>query len=173
MLGERGVVGHRLVAGEDAACEKAVRGRSRWRTDSRRRGSRRESAPRSRSTIADVSPSTTTRAYLHARPQPQFDPRDDTEEPVPADREPEQLGVSSASSGARHRRADEVEGFDLVDDRCERQAAPVGVAGERAAQAEPIGAGSYWASGTFRMRVPSRFEYPNRPPSKKTTWLRV
>ena len=33
--------------------------------------------------------------------------------------------------------------------------------------------GSYWASGTFRMRVPSRFEYPNRPPSKKTTWLRV
>jgi Lhr-like helicase len=23
------------------------------------------------------------------------------------------------------------------------------------------------------MRVPSRFEYPNRPPSKKTTWLRV
>ena len=32
---------------------------------------------------------------------------------------------------------------------------------------------SYWASGTFRMRVPSRFEYPNRPPSKKTTWLRV
>ena len=33
--------------------------------------------------------------------------------------------------------------------------------------------GSYLASGTFRMRVPSRFEYPNRPPSKKTTWLRV
>ena len=31
----------------------------------------------------------------------------------------------------------------------------------------------YGASGTFRMRVPSRLEYPNRPPSKKTTWLRV
>ena len=44
----------------------------------------------------------------------------------------------------------------------------------------PCGSGSarghespYWASGTFRMRVPSRFEYPNKPPSKNTTWLRV
>ena len=40
-----------------------------------------------------VSPSVTTRSHLDARPQPELHARDDAEQPVAADRQPEELRV--------------------------------------------------------------------------------
>ena len=66
---------------------------------------------------------------------------DDAEQAVAANRQPEQLRVLAARAGADDpRRVQQVEGLDLIDDGLEVQASPVGVARQRAAEAQAVGA---------------------------------
>ena len=83
----------------------------------------------------------TTRRTFDARPQLELDACDHAEETIAADGQPKQIGVL----GPRTREhvavgVNEIKSVDLIDDRFERQAAAMAIAGQRAADAQAIGA---------------------------------
>ena len=92
--------------------------------------------------MSAVSPSATTRRTLTRGRSRSCDARDDAEQPVAADRQPEQIRVlrPRAACGPRRRvRRDRTP--RPADDRLEVQAAAVRVADKRAGDAETIRAG--------------------------------
>ena len=92
--------------------------------------------------MSAVSPSSTTRLTLTRGTQPQFDARDDAEQSVAANRQPEQVGMRVARAGAQLTvRPEQVERIDLLDDGLQVQSASVRIARERAGQAESIRTG--------------------------------
>src|SRR5262245_22459082 len=78
---------------------------------------------------------------LHARPKLQLNTGNHAEQTVAADRQAEQIGVLPARAGAHHRiGSEEIEFKHLIDDWLQIEAAAVRIAGERAGNAQSIGA---------------------------------
>src|SRR5205085_6274961 len=87
---------------------------------------------------------------------------DEAEEAVAADREAEELRVLGPAAGEEPpARVDELDRLDVADDRRQREAAAVGVGGERAAERQAVGAGLLLVEGPFalaRLRVIQRLQ---------------
>lgn len=160
--GQRRVAGHGLVAGENAAAEEGVvRGVDRELkvavqepvADARLEAVHEVRRVAERHNAADLDP----------RPEPQRHAGDDAEEPIAADRQPEQLAVASARAADQVAvRVHQIEGLHLLHDRFQRQAAAVDVRRQRAPEREPVGAGLFLVdsprAGAPRLRTLQELE---------------
>src|SRR5205085_8649163 len=87
-------------------------------------------------------------AELAAAGQPQGDGVDGAEQPVAADGEAKEVGVVGAAAGADGATGvDENKRLDVGDERFHAEAAAVDVGGQRAADAEAVGAGLLLGDG--------------------------
>src|SRR6186997_459364 len=138
MLGQRRVRSDRLVTREHTATEKAVAGRIG-----------RKLVVAVEVSVADtlLEPIDDARCFtelhhapdLDARTQPQFDPGDDPEQSVAADRQPEQVWMRVPRACAQLTVwPQQVERVDLLDDRFQIQSTSVRIARQRTGQAQSI-----------------------------------